>query len=569
MLYSEKIRIKIKTIIISMICILAVITLRLMYLQIQHGSFFFEQGQKNFLRFEKIMPIRGNILDSNGVPLATNRPLVDLYWCGTGSTLDQKTMILKKLEIIFKKNFLTDFHIMSSLQYAERHHKTILLAKDLSFEQLSKIEEQLASERNILSFKTNFKRLYPYNSYASHIIGYLQYFGKTGLERYYEPILQGQEGVALKTINSFGKQIDSIEISSPLNGNNIQTTIDIRLQEIIENIFPKEKSGVFIVMDPIDGAIKAFLSHPQFDPSLFLQPITQKEWQKLQSKSPFINRGFESCYPPGSLFKLITTSAGLESNMISQETELDCNGFFYFGKRKYWCHKRQGHGHLTTMQAVAQSCNILFYEIGKKIDIDLLAQYGKKFGLGQKTGIIFPESAGLLPTRDWKIEHKGESWWQGETLSASIGQSFLLVTPIQIARMIASIFTGYLVRPRIVKDEQINRTPLNIAPETLSFLQQSMKSVVTKGTGKRINKIKDIEIYAKTSTAQTSSFEKRKLGPNYLEHSWFVAHITYKNQRPLTIVILIEHAGSSRVATLTAKKFLTQYKKLINKTKIK
>ncbi len=205
----------------------------------------------------------------------------------------------------------------------------------------------------------------------------------------------------------------------------------------------------------------------------------------------------------------------------------------------------------------------MFYEIGKDIDIDLLAQYAFKFGLGKKTGIIFPEQTGIVPSKEWKQEHKGEQWWPGETLSVSIGQSFLLVTPIQVARMIASIFTGYLITPRILSDEPIIKEPLDIAPETISFLQESMKSVVTRGTGKRINKVKDIEIYAKTSTAQISTFRKRTLNTAFLEHGWFVAHFQYKNYSPLVIIILVEHVGTSQVATNIAKNFLVEYKKLI------
>lgn len=261
---------------------------------------------------------------------------------------------------------------------------------------------------------------------------------------------------------------------------------------------------------------------------------------------------------------MVTVSAAIENNIIPVESLWECNGYTMFCNRKYWCHRHYGHGHLTTRQALAQSCNILFFEIGKKISINLLANYAHRFGLGQPTDILFPEKTGLVPTTEWKEQVKGERWWTGETLSATIGQSFLLVSPIQIARMIASIFTGYLVKPRILSNEEIEMQPLAIEPETRSFLKDSMKKVVTKGTGRRVNTIKDIEIFAKTSTAQTSDKKKRHLGNQYLEHGWFVAYVKYKNARPFTLVILIEHAGASRVPTLVAKNFLIEYKKMID-----
>jgi len=207
---------------------------------------------------------------------------------------------------------------------------------------------------------------------------------------------------------------------------------------------------------------------------------------------------------------------------------------------------------------------VLFYEIGKKISIDTLAHYAYKFGLGQKTNLIFSEKEGIVPNKKWKEETKGEQWWPGETLSVAIGQSFLLTTPIQISRMIASIFTGYLVSPRILLNEPIQKKPLDLEPDTIDFLKKSMKSVVTKGTGRHISKVKDIIIYAKTSTAQISTFQKRKLSDIYLEHGWFVAHFQYKQNAPLVIVILVENAGTSQVATNIAKNFLIAYKKLID-----
>ncbi len=564
---------RIAIIIYCIIITLVIIVARLFYLQINLTHHFVSRSEHNFLRIETTQSPRGNILDCNGVLLATNRPITDVYWQGSGNRMMSKTQLqlLQQLGRILNKPITTDHALIQ----AEKYYRRIAIARDIAFDQLSQIVEQFPDHTNI-TLSTHFQRHYPHTTCASHIVGYLgrsidtQPYGQMGLEKLSEHILKGKEGAILKTINSVGTDIDQVKLKDAHAGDDINTTIDIRLQQICERIFPEDHSGAFILMNPDNGALHALVSRPAFDPSIFLSPISKQTWQELQEKCPFLNRAFNASYPPGSIFKLVTISAALEHNIISPDSVWDCKGYVYFARRKYWCHRRQGHGQLITAQAVAQSCNVLFYEIGKEIDIDLLADYAHKFGLGQKTTILFPEKNGIVPSRQWKKEVRGEPWWPGETLSVTIGQSFLLSSPIQIARMIASIFTGYLITPRILIAEPIKKQPLAIKPETLAFLKKSMHSVVKRGTGKRISTVKDITIFAKTSTAQTSSFGMRRLGNKYLEHAWFVAYFQYKDNDPIIIVILVENAGTSQVATTIAKNFLVEYKQLIDrKTKRK
>ncbi len=548
---------------------LAVIFFRLFYLQVYETAYYQLKGQKNFLRVEKTRSVRGNILDINGNLLATNRPITNISWQGTGnpqlSTAQQNSITL--LESIIPELADPEKNNIKKIRRAERYRTKASLAYDISFEQLSKIKEQLAADPNI-TFETHYKRYYPYKSLACHILGYigqvdLEACGRMGLEKVLEESLKGEQGQRLHTMNSVGRSLQATEIKKALDGKDIITTIDIDLQEIVERVFPEYYCGTFIVMDPQDGSLVAVLSRPNFDPTIFLNPIDNHTWFNLQENQRFLNRAFNACYPPGSIFKLVSVSAALEQRMIETDTILNCKGFVEFAGRKYWCHKRYGHGNLTTQQAVAESCNTLFFEIGKKISIDTLAEYAYKFGYGKKTHALFAQKEGLVPSTHWRLA-KGERWWPGETLSASIGQSCLLVTPVQVACMISSIFTGNLVNPRILIDEPVYSTPLDLQPETLSFLRDSMRSVVTQGTGKNVSKIKDIEIYAKTSTAQTSSYEKRDWGEKYLEHGWFVMHFKYKDYQPLTVVTLVEHAGSSKHATNIAKQFLIEYKKLMD-----
>jgi penicillin-binding protein 2 len=381
--------------------------------------------------------------------------------------------------------------------------------------------------------------------------------------------LRGTEGTVQKIVTSTGKTICDEKISTEQEGSFLKTTLDIRLQKICESVFPETYAGTIIIMDPRTGDILAMVSRPSYDPSLFLSPLSYDTWSELQNKNcPFLNRACDAAYPPGSIFKLVSVSAALEQGVIQPHETITCHGFTQFGGRLYRCNRQSGHGTVTLRKAVAHSCNILFYELAKnrKLTVDLLAEYASKFGLGTKTGIVLPEKEGLVPTRAWKYNTKQEPWWHGETLAVSIGQSYLLATPLQIARMIAGIFTGFLICPRLLLTEQITKIPLDIQPKTRDILQRLMKFVVKKGTGKDAQAVRDITIYAKTSTAQTASLDKRDISTYHREHGWFVSYMQYHSEEPLILTVLIEHGGSSKLATSTARRFVIEYKRMVDST---
>lgn len=557
---------KIICMLIGTIVSFVIIVLRLVYLQIYCGDYFLLRSQKNFIRYETIDSPRGSIRDVQGNLLATNRPVTVVYWQGTGNAAlsqDQLTL-LQHIEMITGV-MLTSGSLFEAIVLSERKNRKTELIADIDFTVLSKLSEAFPNNENII-IDTHFKRFYPYKSCGSHVVGYLGNIrmlanGQLGLEKIFDADLCGKQGSMRNVVNSIGQRISQVELEKALMGNDVQTTINIDIQALCERVFSDFQTGSFIVLNPADGAIVSLVSRPNFDPNIFLDPISIDTWRGLQDNNPFLNRAFDASYPSGSIFKLVTISAALEHDIIVADSLWNCKGYTLFGKRKYWCARRSGHGEISLKKAVAASCNAPFFEIGKKIDIDLLAEYAYKFGLGKKTNIVFPEKMGLIPSREWKFNCKGERWWPGETLSVTIGQSFLLVTPIQIACMIASIFTGYLVSPRLLVNEPILTSPLDIKPETIAFLKKSMKAVVKDGTGRSVRKIKDIKIYAKTSTAQTSDFSKRKLDTKYLEHGWFVGHFQYKEYEPLVIVILVERVGAAQVATTIAKNFLIEYKK--------
>ena len=547
-----------------------IILLRLFYLQISQGSKFSNLGEKNFLRTEVISPRRGNLLDRNGILLAANRPVFDLYWEGLGGkslSLDQ-TELLKKLETILNFDIEKDLNI-NVIKVAEKYSRRTILKKDISFDELCCVSEQCAGAPNLV-IENRFKRVYPHKNIACHVLGYLSReeeryttIGRYGLEKVFQDELKGEVGYILNIINSKGTKLAQKDFKDARAGNDIKLTLDLKLQNIAEELFEKDQEGAFILMDPETGAVHVLLSYPSFDPNVFLEPISQEDWEgNLSLNNPLLNRVTTAVYPPASIFKLITFAAGLEEEIVAFDSEFNCKGFTNFCGRKYHCIRHTGHGRLDLKSALAYSCNVPCYNIAFKTKINQLADYAYRFGLGRKTGFLLQEHSGLVPTNEWKIAAKGEPWWKGETLSASIGQSFTLVTPLQMARMVSGICTGFLIKPRIIEQEEIEKEKLEISVKTLKFLRDSMQEVVKSGSAKSLGRVKDFEVHAKTGTAQTSSLSKEKISKNQFEHAWLASYFRYKNEKPLVMVVLVEHSGSSGPARQIAANFLENYKKL-------
>jgi penicillin-binding protein 2 len=543
----------------------AIIIARLFYLQVYKSTTLFQLSQHNCLRIEKVIPPRGNIIDCNGFLIATNRPLVHLAWHGTGNkNFDQEQLdTLATLEQLFGYQLAA----ATDLLPFEHYGRDVYLANDLSFEQLSAVLEKFPCNKNLF-IKTDFKRFYPQATVACHVLGYLSGIayepaGQMGLEKSYNETLRGTPGLQLTTINSIGRQVTTQESQRALNGDTIVTTLDSNVQQIAERHFPADCAGSCIVMDAQTGALRVMISHPLFDPNRFVNPLTSEEWQQLQEEKPFLNRALSAAYPPASLFKLVTLIASLETNIVTPASTWFCHGEIAFGNRKYHCMHREGHGLLTLQDALAKSCNIPFYEMGKRLKIDTLAQYAHMLGLGEKTNISLPEVPGLIANTAWKQATYKQPWCPGDTLMIAIGQSYTQVTPLQICRMINAICDGHLVTPRILEAEPIVRVPLTINPATLTFVRNSMRKVIERGTGQSLSYLKDVTIYGKTGTAQVRKLpkdgSKRMLEKADREHGWFAAYVRYKNYPPFVVVVLAEHVESSVISAHIARDFLKEY----------
>lgn len=486
------------------------ITIYLFHLQIVNADLFYKQSQKNFLRSHEIAPPRGSIIDCRGVILASNAPIYSLSWQGTGN----KTLTphQKKLVALLKSVFSLTQQQTDLLMRHEKQKTRIKLFFDISFDQIASIIEQISHEKNI-ALEQGYKRSYPHAALASHIIGYIGLDtnspGKMGLELLCNKELRGKSGKIITIINAVGRSLQAYAVKGSLAGTTLQTTLDSEVQQIAEQTFPQDYEGSCILMDET-GALEVVLSRPSFNPAIFLKPLETSQWKLLQEKHRFMNRAFSGCYPPASLFKLVTLVAALETGIIEQKIGWHCIGHTSFRGRRYHCNKRDGHGILSTEEALAHSCNIPFFEIGKKINIDTLAFYAHELGLGTKMNILFPESSGLIPTSAWKRRVKKEPWFPGETLSAAIGQTAMLVTPLQIACMVSAFCSGYRCTPRILVDEPITTQKLSLKKKTLTFVQQCLSSVIKQGTGLHLKKLPHFTIKGKSGTAQVRALERKR-----------------------------------------------------------
>ena len=413
-----------KKILLLLCTFFSALGIRLFYLQIYSNSELLNRAQKNFTRFIQVRSQRGNIVDAFGTLLATNRPVLAVYWQGTGNrtfNVQQEEIIaliaaMKNIDPIIIKNELTA---------VERYGRKKLLFYDITIEDLAKLIEKHSDTHNLI-IEESTKRYYPYNTTACHVIGYIgaiQEQGKMGLEKILENLLQGSQGTAIAKVNSVGTQIDFRPIKDAQDGTDIHTTIDLSLQLLAEQCFDEEYAGVLLLMDPENGELKTVLSRPNFDPNIFLQAINSDQWNTLTTNNPFLNRAFSACYPPASPFKLISLAAALELNIISPETTINCYGYTTFYNRQYHCANKTGHGKLTVQEAVAKSCNILFYEIAKHISIDQIADYAYRFGLGQKVPLNFLNLKGLSLLRHGNGARNMNHGGRGRPCRSSLGKA--------------------------------------------------------------------------------------------------------------------------------------------------
>jgi penicillin-binding protein 2 len=406
--------------------------------------------------------------------------------------------------------------------------------------------------------------------------------GKYGIEYRWENNLRGADGGRQVEVDALGREIRTLGIVEPFPGNNLYLTIDLDLQKAAEEAY-QDKNGALIAMDPKTGRILAMVSKPSFEPDIFAGNILPEEWKSLVENPfhPLQNKGIQGQYPAGSVFKIITAIAGLESGMITPSTTFTCTGAFSYGNRDFRCWKEGGHGTISLHRAIVESCDIYFYQVGLKVGVDLIAHYANEFGLGKVTGISLPhEKPGIVPSSFWKKQRFGVPWYSGETLSFSVGQGYLNVTPLQQLMLISGVANGgKLYLPQVVeKVEDIYGNKLkeyppvilgkaNVSEKTLQIVREALRGAVNDphGTGWTCA-LKDIQVAGKTGTAQVVripvNFKKgdmNRMPLKFRDHAWFVAYAPFEDPQ-IAIAVIVEHGGfGASAAAPIAKKVIEKY----------
>jgi penicillin-binding protein 2 len=470
---------------------------------------------------------------------------------------------------------------------------------DISRDMLAVVEAHLYELPGVV-VSVNPIRHYIEGSRASHLIGYLSeinpselgldnyegydpgdYIGKYGVEKTMESKLRGERGGRQVEVNVRGQVVRVLKTVTGRAGHNVYLTVPYDLQAKAEALLGNN-AGAIVAMDPNNGELLALVSSPAFDPNVFVQGMSREQWQALSSNpsKPLENKVLQSEYPPASVYKIVVSLAGIEEGIITNSTSIFCPGFYQFGNRAYRCWRKQGHGNVGFIEALAQSCDVFYYQMGQQLGVDRLAWYARACGLGGLTGIeVDHESAGLIPTAEWKLRRFGEPWHRGETLSIAIGQGFNLVTPLQLAVLTAAVANGGIrYVPQMVKSIQTAEgetiyasTPkvagrLPVSNATLAKVRDGLSAVVEGRSGTaRIAHIDGLPISGKTGTAQVFSRGASATGTNkntpknLKDHAWFVAYAPSQAPR-IAVAVIVEHGehGSSAAAPL-ARELIKTY----------
>ena len=541
------------------------------------------KSDQNRVRKISLADYRGKIKDRHGNVIVNVRPSFSLYVTPEDAdNLSESLEFLSGLIEINKDKLRSDIRRSPSF-------KNVLIKRDISRREVAYIEENKMLLPGI-RIKIEPIRNYAHKDFASHVLGYLgevskselkiskfsryelgDMVGKNGLEKIYESQLRGKKGFKEVEVDVSGRELKVLRKFSPKTGNSLVLTLDNRVQSKLETLMDEvlgENSveGSAVVMKVQSGEIIAMVSKPSFDPNSFATGISTKQWSGLvlDEKNPLQNRTIDGQYPPASTYKVVTAYAALAEKIIKPESTIFCPGYFRLGKRDYRCWKKRGHGDMNLHDALVQSCDVYFYKLGHRLGINNLAKYATKLGLGELTGIVLKgEKSGLVPSKQWKKKFKNEPWYPGETISASIGQGYNLVTPLQSARMISTIASGgLLVRPYLVKriedydgrliqeffPEVIKK--IKIEPEVLRNIKEGLRGVVHEahGTGHRA-RLKNVIVAGKTGTAQVVAMkDSEEIDPeeetpySHRDHAWFIAFAPYENPE-VAVSVIIEHGG--------------------------
>ncbi|TLD84508.1 penicillin-binding protein 2 [Helicobacter sp. MIT 11-5569] len=555
--------------------------IKIFNISILEHSNFEEQASKNILRQEPIIPIRGQILDRNGLPLATNTVGFDISLpprLSLRTNLPLLEQEIEKLLVLFpkysKEELIKKYHQKDS----PYNHEFISVIDFVEHDTILKHYPKL-SQSSSLRVIPLARRFYPYKTTASHVIGYVSRanktdierqpitkytgnIGKEGLERQYDTFLQGELGERVVKVTALNQEMGVLSHKEAIENHNLVTTLDIRLQSAMDSIF-EDKNGAAIVMDAHNGEILAAGSYPEYDLNHFVGGISYENWNALRDNpyKPLINKFINGLYPPGSVIKMGMGLALLEYADINEKTEIKTPAFIELGGRKFRDWKKEGHGSADLYKAIKRSVDVYFYILAQRTDFENIANVLRKMGLGEKTGVDLPnEFIGIVPSPSFKKKRYKQDWYAGDSIVSSIGQGLFLTTPLQIANYTALIASGKLPIPHFVKD--IGQNPINKEPrDVLNAFEQSKLPALREGMRQVCSQVGGTANYAtresraylacKTGTAQVIGISQedkariKEADMDYFHRSqaWITGFLPADNPR-YVITIMVEHGGS-------------------------
>jgi penicillin-binding protein 2 len=563
--------------------ILVILCFRLWQLQILDGDKYKRLSEDNRLRILKTPAPRGIIYDRNGTPLVKNIP----FFSVSITTDNFRGIDTDSLSAVLG---LTPKEVEEKLNKKDNSpFVPVKLKQGLSFAEIARIEAR-RSDFPGLFVETEVGREYLFGKVGAHIIGYLgkittsqlnnpdlRHFppdaliGQWGVEALFDNQLRGIPGERVIEVDALGRELRMIQERPSVKGNDINLSIDINIQKAVEDAFG-DKAGALVAIKTDSGEILALESLPSFDPNIFSIGIAYNDWKSLieDKKKPMLNRAVQSQYPPGSTFKIITAIAALEEGIINPDTKINCTGGINYGRWTFGCWKKGGHGPVDFHRAIVESCDVYFYELGRRLGIDKIHKYATAFGLGRETGIeLIPvkEKRGLIPNTEWKKEKKRLPWYLGDTFISAIGQGYITATPIQMAIMMSTFANGgKIYKPSLIKIDQAPSGTITLKPETVKMIKEALSGVVNESNGTAQGARSSLAVIGgKTGTAQVVGKKKGLTGERFMDHAWFVAFAPVDNPE-IALSVFVEHGGGGgAVAAPIAKRAIEAYMKSKNR----
>ncbi len=551
-------------------------------LQIIDSDKYGQLAERNRVRSIPIIAPRGRMLDRDGRVLVDNYPSFSVILLR-----DDMAAVQKSLSAIADGLGLSLDDLQEQLSNTEKLPKfqPIVIKPEATPADVAFIESHRA-DIPLLEMLMVHRRRYLPGGFMSHASGYVgevseqqieasngklrpgDFGGKTGLERQYNDLLVGTDGLRRVIVNSVGKEVDHLPQQEPIPGKQIQLTIDYDLQQVAENALAGKK-GAIVAMNPATGEILAFASQPAPDPNDFAIRVSKEEWQRLNEDDnhPLMNRVIQAQLAPGSVFKIVMATAMLESKTPPESFTAFCPGYANFYGRMFKCHiyGKGGHGVVGIHSAIVHSCDVFFYNVGMRLGIDRISKYAKMLGLGSKTGIDLPsEEPGLVPSEEWVQRVFHHKWYPGSTISVSIGQGAVTVTPLQLAYMIGGVANaGVFKQPHLLKDVQnVGEMKVDLAEDTVEQVTQGMYGVVNEGGTGGASRLEGIEFCGKSGSAQVmSNTQRQRMGKDkkFKDNAWFVGYAPRRNPEIVVSVLIEEGEHGGAVGGPIARDIIKTY----------